>query len=298
MTAPIPSSFEEVLASVAALSSKLTGREGNAIREHIQRLAQVLALEGPDAELRARAATELEQLIEVIARLGGLRGPVAKAIRGFNLTQLAAGLRTFVQYLRAPTAENQAQAEQLVANLQGSPVLQPVPLDELQIDERVESLAVQSALRQGLAGADLTRAVERMKREMVSFKRQLELRTQQEGHRASTAVEMSGLLDALVKTASALGKALEPERAAIMEAFCRVDLTRMAAGLRVYSQWIPASMGTDPAAAVAALRVQLADALGPATAVNAMAGEAERRADYEREIQAAVDKIFRGAVPT
>ena len=294
MTAQLPSDFEQVLAQVAQLSGKLTGREGVAIRENLQRLAQVLAAQGPDAELRERAAGELDQLIASLTRLGGLRGPIAKAIRGFQLGALADGLRTFVRYLRSPTAENQAQAEQLVASLQRSPVLQPVALDELQIDDRVESLAVQSALRQGLAGAELTRTVERMKREVAVFKRELEARTQQEGHRTRTAGEMQGLLDALIQTGSKLGKALEAERAAILAAFCRVDLVHMAAGLRAYSQWIPASMGADPAAAVAALRIQLADALGPPTASDALASEADRRAEFEREIQAAVDRIFRG----
>jgi hypothetical protein len=40
MTAPIPPSFEDVLASVA--SGERTGREGNAIREHIEPLVELL----------------------------------------------------------------------------------------------------------------------------------------------------------------------------------------------------------------------------------------------------------------
>jgi hypothetical protein len=295
MPPQLSSDIDQVLASVAQLASKLTGREGNGIREHIQQLAQVLAREGSDDELRASAARELEQLITALARLGAVRGPVAKAIRGFDLTKLADGLRTFVAYLRAPTAENQAQAEQLLARLQGEPALQPVPLEELQIDGRVESLAVQSALRQGLSGAEMARAVDRMKREMAAFKRQLEVRTDIEGRRTSTAIEMKRLLEALVQTGSALGKALDGERAAILAAFCRVDLAHMAAGMRAYAQWIPASMGRDPAASVAALQAQLAEALGPATEADAMRSDAERQADAEREAQAAIDRIFRGA---
>jgi hypothetical protein len=291
MTA-LPGDFEQVLASVAKLSSQLTGREGNAIREHVQRLAAVLASDGPDGELRERAATELDQLIEAIARLGGARGPIAKAIRGFDLPALAGGLRTFVQYLRAPTPENQARAEQLVAGLQRSPVLQPVALEDLNIDERVTSLAIQAAQRQGLSGAALTRAVERMTREMASFKRQLEAKSQQEGQRTHTAGEMAKLLDAVINSGSQLGAALGGERAAILDAFCRVDLAHMATGLRVYSEWIPASMGVDPAAAVAALRDQLGEALGPPTAEHALRSDDERRAGAEREAQAALEAIF------
>jgi hypothetical protein len=293
MTA-LPNDFEQVLASVAKLSSALTGREGTLIRDHVQRLAQVLAAEGPDAELRARAATELDQLIAAIARLGGARGPAAKAIRGFDLPRLADGLRTFVRYLRAPTPENQAQAEQLVASLSRAPAAQPVPLDELDIDAQVDALAAQAVLRQGLAGADRTRAIERIKREVAAFKRQLEARTQDEGHRTRTAGEMQKLLDDLIRTGGDLGTALAAQRDAILGAFCRVDLGRMAAGLRTYSMWIPASMGEDPTAAVAALRAQLTDALGPPTAIDALCSEAERQAAFEAESQAALARIFGG----
>src|SRR4051794_2149580 len=111
---PEPSDLAGVLGALGALASQLTGRDGNAIREHLQRLGFVLAAHGPDAELRAQAAWELEQLIAVLAGLGALRGAAGKAIRGFQVGKLADGLRAFVAYLRAPTADHQAQVEQLI----------------------------------------------------------------------------------------------------------------------------------------------------------------------------------------
>jgi len=159
MTAPQQPTFEQLMAALAGLSTKLAGREGNAIREHIQRLGNILALQGPEPELRARAAAELEQLVEAIAQLAKpRRGPSAKAIRDLDLGQLAGGLRTFAAYLRAPTGENQAQVEDLVAKLQGAAVLQPVPLDELRIDGTIEELAVESARRHGLDPAQMALA--------------------------------------------------------------------------------------------------------------------------------------------
>jgi hypothetical protein len=297
MTAPLPSDVGELLSTVSTLSSKLTGREGAVIREHLQQLAAILTRQGPDEELRALAAAELEQLIASLVRLTGLRGPIAKAIRGFEVRKLADGLRTFADYLRAPTSENQAQVEQLVAGLQGSAALQPVPLDELQIDQRVESLAVQSALRHGLKGAEARRAVERMKREMATLVRQLELRAQEEGHRANTANEMEQLLDALIATGNSLGQAIAPERDAIAAAFRRVDLERMANGLRVFAAWV-STPAADAVAHVAGLRAQLVDTLGPPTAADPGRSEADRRADFEREIEIAVDHIFRGTRPS
>ncbi|HZJ63037.1 MAG TPA: hypothetical protein VFD36_05890, partial [Kofleriaceae bacterium] len=206
------------------------------------------------------------------------------------------GLRTFVEYLRAPTAENQAQVEQLVAQMQGASALQPVPLDELRIEARVQSLAIQSALRRGLEGVEAQRAVERMKREMTALVARLEARARHEGERARTASEMERLLDQLIGSGNKLGQAIAAERAAIAQAFRRVDLARMSDGMRAFAAWI-STPADDAAAHVAALRARLAETLGPPTAGDPLASEAERRADFEREITAAVEQIFRGAEP-
>ncbi len=307
MTAPQQPTFEQLMAELAGLSAKLAGREGQAIRAHLQRLASILAQQGPEPELRAQAATELEQLIGAIAQLGKLgqhgktkRGPSAKAIRDIDLGQLAGGLRTFVTYLRAPTGENQAQVEELVAKLQGAAVLQPVPLDELRrsgaIDGTIEELAVESARRHGLEGAELRHTVERMKQQMSSLMTKLELRAQQEASRARTASEFERLVDAVVQTGTALGQAVAHERAPIVQAFRGVDLAHMAEGLRVFAEWLSTPAG-DATAHVATLRARLAETLGPPTAGDPARSEAERRADFEREIKAAVDDIFRSTRP-
>jgi hypothetical protein len=123
--------------------------------------------------------------------------------------------------------------------------------------------------------------------------RELELRAQQEASRARTAADMERLLDAVVQTGTPLAQSLAPECAPILEAFRRVDLAHMAEGLRVFGEWL--STPADAAAAhVAELRARLAETLGPPTAGDPARSEAERRADFEREIQVAVDQIFRG----
>ena len=303
MTAPEQPTFEQLMAALAGLSTRLAGREGNAIREHVQRLAAILATQGSqgsgadDAELRARAAAELEQLVGAIGQLARVkRGPSAKAIRDLDLGQLAGGLRTFAAYLRAPTGENQAQVEALVARLQGAPVLQPVPLDELRLDGTIEALAIESARRHGLEGAELRHAVARMQREMSALQTQLEIRARQEASRARTAAEFERLVDAVVTTGTALGQAVASARAPIVQAFRGVDLAHMAEGLRVFAEWL-STPAADVTAHVAELRARLAAALGPATTGDPARSEAERRADFEREIRDAVDQIFRGTGP-
>lgn len=291
MTAPAPG-FDELMAALAGLSAQLAGGEASAIREHVQRLAGILAQSGPEAELRARAAEELEQLVAAIGKLGAARGPSAQAVRGLDLARLAAGLRTFAGYLRAPTSANQTEVAQLVATLQGM-APRPVPLDELRIGGSIEELAVESARRHGLQGAELRHAVERMKREMQTLMQQLEIRARQEASRARTAAEFERLFDAVLQSGSALGDALVPERAPIIQAFRSVDLAHMAEGLRTFAEWL-STPADDPAAHVAVLRARFAETLGPPTTGDPARSDDERRADFEREIKLAVDQIFRG----
>ena len=292
MTAP--SDLPAVLGTLTALANQLSGRDGNAIREHLQRLGFVLASHCPDAELRAQAASELEQLITVLAGLGALRGAAGKAVRGFPVAKLADGLRAFVAYLRAPTADHQAEVEQLIGELRAAPALQPVPLDQLNIDERVEALAHESARRAGLSGGAAKRAVERMQREIAALVRRLEQEAHQEAARTKTASDFATMLDRVVELDAPVGRALAPERAAILAAFCRVDLRHMADGLNAFALWL-ADPADDAAAHVAALRAQLADALGPPTAGDPLRSDAERRADFEHQAEVALDAIFRGA---
>jgi hypothetical protein len=298
MTEPMPElrDLSAVMTALAALPAQLTGKEGKAIREHVEKLAQILGAQGPEAELRGRAAAELEQLVAAITRLvdRGARAGKRPQAGGLDLGELAGGLRTFAAFLRAPTEANQAEALRLVATLHGTAAPRPVPLDELDISGTVEELAIESARRHGLQGAEARRAAERMKREMTALVRQLELRAQQEASRARTAADMERLLGQVVQTGTPLAQALAHERASIIAAFRRVDLAHMAEGLRVFGEWL-STPADDGAAHVAVLRAQLAETLGPPTAGDPARSEDERRADFEREIKVAVDEIFRGS---
>ena len=298
MSSPGPE-LAALKAALANLPTQLAGREGSEIRKRVERLAGILGSDGPDAELRTRAAAELEQLVTA---LGALVPPSARVkanpaprggAAGVDLAQLAGGLATFAEFLRAPSAANQVEVEQMVATLEGFAVPRPVPLDQLDLTRTVEALAVESARRHGLAGAEARRAVDRMKREMQALVRELERRAQQEASRARAAADMERLFDAVVQTGTPLGQALAAERADVISAFRRVDLEHMAEGLQAYGEWL-STPADDPAVHVAALRTRLAEVLGPPTTGDPARDDADRRADLEREIQAAVDQIFRG----
>src|ERR1041384_3278572 len=179
MIAGVQVTFGELMSTLGTLATKLAGHEGTAIREHLRQLAAVLATQGSvppasDIVLRTRAAAVLEHLSASVVPLGAL-APL-RSLRGVNLGELVDGLHSFIGLLRAPVGERHVQVEQLIADLQASRVLRPVPIQGLESDEAAGALAVEAARRHGLEGAVLRRAVGRMKREMSTLVRQLELR--------------------------------------------------------------------------------------------------------------------------
>ncbi|HWU88164.1 MAG TPA: hypothetical protein VN253_12845, partial [Kofleriaceae bacterium] len=227
-TAPL--TFEQLLAALAAGSVQLAGKDGKAIRRHVERLAELLQAPDADGATREAAAAELEQLVAVLARAGAaLRAPLG----GIEVGRIADGLRLFADWLRAPTEAGQAKVEQMVAELGGG----PVPLDELRLGGTVEPLAIEAARRQGLEGAEARRAVERMKREMAALVQRLEARARDDAARARSATDFSSLIDRIVQLGPPLGEALAHARGPIEHAFCRVDLAHMAEGLRELAEW-------------------------------------------------------------
>jgi len=291
MTASTPDLGDQ-LAALRALSSRLAGRDGDELRACIQRITEIAGAVGATAAERAalpaRAAAELEHLVAAIGQLAELRGPAAGALRGIDVTPVVDQLRAFAAYLRAPTGETRAKIRALISGLPGGDAdPQPSPRDAW-----IAALARDAARAGGLAEDAVDEVVERATRTLALPVRQLELAAQHDAARASTAARLDPLLDAMIASGSALGPALAAQRAEIAHAFRRVDLGHMAGGLRVLSAWL-ATPARDTAAHVAALRDQLAEALGPPTLAEPAASDADRRAELEREVTAAVERAVR-----
>jgi len=132
--APAPAvGFAELIEALAAVSTRMQGVETGELgaqvarlEEQVASLGQVMQARAEDEAARARAAASVEQLIEAIARTGTAagravekqRGPIQQALRGVDVSHLAAGLRLFADYLAHPTEENQEQARQVIEKLQ------------------------------------------------------------------------------------------------------------------------------------------------------------------------------------
>jgi hypothetical protein len=279
------------LSVLRSLSARLASGDGDEIRACIERLTELAGITGTtaaeDAALRERAAGELDHLVAAIGRFAGLHGASADALRGIDIAPVVDQLRAIAGQLRAPTAATRARIRQLIPGASGTDAEPPSPRDAW-----IESLVMDAARGRGLAGDELYEVVERARRALALPVRQLELAAQHDAARAQTAARLDPLLDAVIASGSALGPALAEQRAEIAHAFRRVDLAHMAGGLRVLSTWL-ARPARDGAADAAQLRDQLAAALGPPTMAEPAAGDADRRARWEREVAAAVERVVR-----
>ena len=81
------------------------------------------------------------------------------------------------------------------------------------------------------------------------------------------------------------------------EVMLEPNLTHMAEGLGAFAEWL-STPADDATAHVAELRVVLSEVLGPPTTGDPARSQAERRADFEREIRVAIDQVFRKTSPS
>jgi hypothetical protein len=122
MTAPIPPSFEDVLASVA--SGERTGREGNAIREHIEPLVELLGrllqiLHSEDtATARAESAAQCDQLRELVASVD--RSWPAGSVALIDFARVGDALLVLAERLRSPTLAGEADGAAAIAELRAA----------------------------------------------------------------------------------------------------------------------------------------------------------------------------------
>lgn len=257
--APMPTSepptFDDLQAALDAACAKLASREGDELRARIQRLFEIVdATDDQARDLPARTADELAQLIGALER--------------------------FVGHAPGERVAGVERIEQLFAALHAS----AEPVAESPIDRQIAALVRAALEPRGLAALEVQRIVARAKRELATPARQLALGMQREAARSQAMGKLERLLETVAATGSALGKVLVDERAAIVAAFERADLDRMAEGFRVIATWL-STPTSDVAAHLAALRPRLAEALGPLSMAAPTCHEAERTAALERALQ-------------
>lgn len=167
-------------------------------------------------------------------------------------------------------------------------VLAALPLDVL-----LEALAKASAQLQGKEGAELQQHVTEVKAQVQTLVRSVELDSQDHEARRAMAADVEKLLDVVAKTGTAAGDMVARHRAPLAQAFRGVPLGKVADGLELFASWLQ-----DPSDAKAAqikqLIAQLQHEMGSVAGEDPEREAVERRAAIKRDVQASLDKIFRG----
>jgi hypothetical protein len=85
------------------------------LAELIARIAGTLHAGGDDATARTQAAADVDRLQALVGETEQQRTPGSPA--GFDLAQVSGALRVFTEWLRTPTAANEAKAERAMSEL-------------------------------------------------------------------------------------------------------------------------------------------------------------------------------------
>ena len=171
-------------------------------------------------------------------------------------------------------------------------VLANAPLDVL-----MEALAKVSGQLQGKQGGELRKHVGEVKTQVDGVIQGMQLKLEDQEARKVVAGQVEKLVDAVVRTGTAVGDAVAAQRGAIVQAFRGVDLNMMADGLRLFAGWLQNPNDAD-AAKVKALVEQLQTSMGSMVGYDPARAEAEQAAEIKRDVQASMDEIFRGKKPS
>jgi hypothetical protein len=169
-------------------------------------------------------------------------------------------------------------------------------LDEYPLDALIDALASLVARAHGFEGIDLQRHISDFRGQVQTLVKLFEIKAKEEKQRKQTTTEVERLLEGIARTGTAAGESIAQHRDQIAQAFQGVDLSRIADGLQVLSQWLrnPTDDNRAPVQQmIADLQASMGAVAGPATAI-----DAERREQIHREVRASLEQMFRGSSKT
>ncbi|HEY0992266.1 MAG TPA: hypothetical protein VGD80_34680 [Kofleriaceae bacterium] len=142
------SPLQALIEALASMVARAHGFEGPELQRHVsdfkgqvQSLVKMFDIKAREEQQRRHTTSEVERLLEGIARTGTAAGQtvaqhreqIAQAFRGVDLSRIADGLQVLAQWLRNPTDDNRAPVQQMIADLQAtmdSVAGSPAPIDE------------------------------------------------------------------------------------------------------------------------------------------------------------------------
>jgi hypothetical protein len=167
-------------------------------------------------------------------------------------------------------------------------------LDEYPLQALIDALASMVARGHGFEGIDLQRHISDFKGQVQTLVKLFEVKAKEEQQRKQTTTEVERLLEGIARTGTSAGETIAQHRDQIAEAFRGVDLSRIADGLQVLSQWLrnPTDDNRAPVQQmIADLQASMDAVAGPADTPI----DEQRRAQIQQEVRASLDQMFRGS---
>jgi uncharacterized protein YoxC len=173
------------------------------------------------------------------------------------------------------------------------PAPQPGSAPAVGFAELMEALAAVSTKMQGVETAEIGQQVAHLKEQVASLGQAMQERADDVAGRAQAAASVEQLIEAIARTGTATGRAVEKQRAPIQHALHGVDLSHLAAGLRLFADYLANPTEENQQQARQVIE-KLQETVGPMFGWDPKREEEERRAEIKRDVRASLDEIFRG----
>jgi hypothetical protein len=159
--------------------------------------------------------------------------------------------------------------------------------------ELIEALAAVSTRLQGVDAAEIRQQVGQVKQQVETLGEVMQERAEDEHARARAAESVERLIESIARTGTAAGRAVDRQRGPIQQALQGVDVTHLAAGLRVFADYLvnPTEENQEQARQIIET---LQQTMGPLIGWDPAREQEERRAAIKRDVRASLDEIFRG----
>jgi hypothetical protein len=165
------------------------------------------------------------------------------------------------------------------------------PLAGQPVEVIIDVLAKMSGQINGLDGAELKRHVVRVATQLQDMTRDIEQKFAVEATRKEAAAEVERMVEMLVRTGSAAGKALEQHRKPIAQAFQGADIQKLADGMKLLATWMTNPTEQTEQEAKALLN-ELQTTMGPKVGYDPEQEERDRREaiaiDVKKRMEAAM----------
>jgi 2-succinyl-5-enolpyruvyl-6-hydroxy-3-cyclohexene-1-carboxylate synthase len=149
------------LANVSAIEQVMGHEQArhhvDELRTRVQAVVAKMRLELEDADKRKQVATEIDKLVDTVAHIqndvgksvAGASDRLKAATRAKTLAGMAQALRLISDWLGQPTAQNQLQVDQLIANLRALTGADPF-LDDAKAEAKLHA-EIEADVKQSLA---------------------------------------------------------------------------------------------------------------------------------------------------